>query len=253
MEEININPLSCPYCSAIITKKDIFCGNCGQEIVQHEVEASGNVFSLLQPTILYYFITLVLLAVYKFTEVFPDGLEGLLIVSALDVAIVLIFWLNNFSEVRPLFRWRGLSLKIMALTTIGATLGSIAVSYIAHIINLSINDDVFYSTSFFLYTPYPLLFATLLIAVQPAIFEEVAFRGFIFNNIKEISGGMSPVYISAFIFGIMHLAIISLIWLVPIGLAFGYLRSRFNTLWYGIVGHFVYNFFITLYEFLGWF
>lgn len=253
MEEISITNLSCPHCSAIINEKDVFCGTCGKEIVQQEKEVSGNVFLLLQPTILYYFITLALLAIYKFTEVFPSGLEGLLVVSALDVAIVLIFWLNNFSEIRPLFRIRGLSLKIMALTIIGAILGSIAVSYIAHIINLSINDDVFYSTSFFLDNPYPLLVATLLIAVQPAIFEEVAFRGFIFNNVKEISGGMSPVYISAFIFGIMHLAIISLIWLVPIGLAFGYLRNRYNTLWYGVVGHFVYNFFITLNEFWGWF
>ncbi|TXH26639.1 MAG: CPBP family intramembrane metalloprotease [Cyclobacteriaceae bacterium] len=51
----------------------------------------------------------------------------------------------------------------------------------------------------------------------------------------------------------MHLAFISLIWLIPIGLAFGFLRSRYNTIWYGIVGHFVYNFCITVYEFWNWF
>ena len=51
----------------------------------------------------------------------------------------------------------------------------------------------------------------------------------------------------------MHLQIISLLWLIPIGLVFGLLRNKYNTLWYGVIGHFVYNFSITVYEFLGWF
>jgi len=45
----------------------------------------------------------------------------------------------------------------------------------------------------------------------------------------------------------------SLLWLVPIGLAFGYLRDKHNTLWYGMIGHFAYNFSITFFEFKGWF
>jgi membrane protease YdiL (CAAX protease family) len=95
--------------------------------------------------------------------------------------------------------------------------------------------------------------ATLFIAVQPAIFEEITFRGFLFNNLKQVSGGPSAVYITGFVFGMMHLALISLLWLVPIGLAFGYLRNKYNTLWYGVIGHFTYNFIIVMNDFERWF
>lgn len=252
-EEINKSAMPCPHCSSAIDRADVFCGYCGKEILSSENTNSAEVFSRLAPTLLYYFITLILLAIYKFTEVFPQGLDGLLIVSGLDIIFVFVFWLNNFAEVGSLFRLRGLSLRVMMLTVAGAIIGSAVVSVIADFINHSIQDDVFYNTFYFAETSNPLLFATFLIAVQPAIFEEIAFRGFLFNNLKEIAGDNSAVYISAFIFGIMHLAFISLIWLIPIGLAFGFLRSRYNTIWYGIVGHFVYNFSITLYEFWNWF
>ena len=51
----------------------------------------------------------------------------------------------------------------------------------------------------------------------------------------------------------IHLSIISLLWLVPLGLVLGFLRGKYNTLWYGMVAHFTYNFAITIFEFLGWF
>ncbi|TXH24623.1 MAG: hypothetical protein E6Q96_10105, partial [Cyclobacteriaceae bacterium] len=194
-EEINTTVIPCPHCAEAIDRADVFCGSCGKEIISSEDTNSEEVFSRLAPTLLYYFITLILLTIYKFTEVFPQGFDGLLIVSALDIIIVFVFWLNNHVEVGLLFRLRGLRLRVMMLTVAGAIIGSAVVSVIADFINHSIQDDVFYSTSYFAETSYPLLFATLLIAVQPAIFEEVAFRGFLFNNLKEIAGTNSAVYI----------------------------------------------------------
>jgi membrane protease YdiL (CAAX protease family) len=194
-----------------------------------------------------------LLAVYKFSNFFPSRLEGNLIVTALDVGIVLCFWVLNYQALMPLFSISKIQPRIMVLTIFGAITGSVVVSVIADFINLSINDDVFYDTYLFKETSYPFLFATLLIAVQPAIFEEVAFRGFLFDNLRKVAGGSSAVYITGFVFGIMHLQIISLLWLISIGLAFGFLRNKYDTLWYGVVGHFTYNFFITIYEFNGWF
>lgn len=235
-----------------IQQDDLFCGHCGKakDLVEEEYR---DVFEVLQPTLLYYFLTLALLATYKFTPFFPEGLEGMLIVTVLDVIIVIAFWIHHNQEIKPLFSLSQIKVSILLLTIVGAVVGSILVSFIANFINLSINDDVFYNTYLFEDTSYPFLFATLLIAVQPAIFEEVAFRGFLFNNLKRVSSGMSTVYITGFVFGIMHLQIISLLWLVPIGLVFGLLRNKYNTLWYGVVGHFTYNLSITVFEFLGWF
>jgi uncharacterized protein len=254
MNPLDEGLLYCPSCGSVAKATDTFCGQCGKEIfLKDKYIVKEDVFKTLLPTLLYYFTTLILLAAYKLTSIFPEGVEGILWITVLDILIVIIFWANSFDETKRLFSFANLRLKVITLTVIGAIVGSMVVSLAANFINLSINDDVFYDTYLFEGTAYPFLFATLMIAVQPAIFEEVAFRGFLFDNLKKIAGGNSAIYISGFVFGIMHLQIISLIWLVPIGLAFGFLRNKYNTLWYGIIGHFTYNFFITLYEFQGWF
>jgi len=252
--ETTLNP-ACPNCQAAISTTDSFCGQCGKEIVLKESqEKKGeDVFIVMQPTLLYYFITLLLLATYKFTDFFPDGLEGLVAVTILDVLIVIAFWVHNYKEIKPLFSLSKINFTVLVLTLLGASCLSVIVSVIANFINVTISDDVFYDTYLFQDTSSPLLFATLFIAVQPALFEEVAFRGFLFNNLKRIAGGTSAVYITGFLFGILHLQIISLMWLVPLGLAFAYLRNKYNTIWYGVVAHFTYNLCITLFEFEGWF
>jgi membrane protease YdiL (CAAX protease family) len=254
MNEPSLNALQrCPHCQGTVSATDSFCGHCGKELKVTVAETLEDVFSTLQPTLLYYFITLILLATYKFTNTFPPGLEGMIFVTLVDVFIVIAFWANYYENLKPLFSFSGLSFKLIVLTILGAITGSVVVSIVAKFINLSIHDDVFYDTYLFEDTSSPFLFATLLIAVQPAIFEEVTFRGFLFDNLKRVSNSKSAVYISGFVFGIMHLQIISLLWLVPIGLTFGYLRDKYNTLWYGVIGHFVYNFSITFFEFKGWF
>lgn len=244
---------ACPKCQGIIQNTDAFCGHCGNPLAAIDPDRREDVFDVLTPTLAYYFITLLLLGIYKLTSVFPEGFEGIVVVTVIDVAIVIAFWGNYFQTLRPLFSLRGLSLKVMALTIVGAVVGSVVVSVVAKWINLSIQDDVFYSTYMFQDTAYPFLFSTLFIAVQPAIFEEVAFRGFLFDNLLKVTPGKSTVYVTGFVFAIIHLNIISLLWLVPLGLVLGFLRGKYNTLWYGMVAHFTYNFSITIFEFLGWF
>lgn len=251
--ESSESPVVCKNCQHVVNSDDRFCGQCGKELHTVSKENLEDVFDTLKPSLLYYFITLLLLASYKLTSVFPVGLEGMVGVTIVDVLIVIVFWIHDYRNLRPLFSFANVSLKILTLTVIGAVVGSVVVSIVADIINLSFHDDVFYDTYLFADTTYPFVFATLMIAAQPALFEEVAFRGFLFNNLKRVSGGVNAVYVTGFIFGIMHLQVVSLIWLVPIGLAFGMLRNKYNTLWYGIIGHFTYNFFITLFEFKGWF
>ena len=58
-------------------------------------------FDVLTPTLAYYFITLLLLGIYKLTSVFPEGFEGIVVVTVIDVAIVIAFWGNYFQTLRP--------------------------------------------------------------------------------------------------------------------------------------------------------
>jgi uncharacterized protein len=243
----------CVKCGLAVMPTDKFCGHCGNETSQETKVLTEDVFSVLSPALLYYFITLILLATYKLTPLFPDGFEGMLIISLIDVAMVFSFWMYAFDEIKPMFSLKGFSFTVASLTVAGALMGSLIVSWIATVIEVSISDDVFYNTYLFEDTGSPFLLAILFICVQPAIFEEVAFRGFLFTNLQKITSPAGAVYITSFLFGIIHLAAVSLIWLVPIGLAFAFLRVKYNMIWYGVIGHFTYNFGITVLEFAGWF
>jgi membrane protease YdiL (CAAX protease family) len=193
----------------------------------------------------------VLIAAYGLTDIFPEGFEGLAVISAIDVVLVIIFWAFYFREIKPLFSISRINIGVMGLTMVGAVIAGILVTGLADVIQFSIQDDVFYSTYLFEDTSNAFLWAVLFICVQPAIFEEVAFRGFLYSNLEKVTTAQGAIYITAFIFGIIHLAVISMIWLVPGGLIFAYMRMKYKTLWYGIVGHFTYNFTITIIDFWG--
>lgn len=242
----------CITCGLAVSTEDKFCGHCGSDTSSDSI-VKEDVFSILTPALLYYFITLILLATYKLTPLFPEGFNGLLIISVIDVAIVIFFWIYSHHEMKSIFTFRGFSFIVAGFTVLGALLGSLFISWLATVIEVSISDDVFYNTYLFEDTGSPLLFSILFICVQPAIFEEVAFRGFLFANIQKITSAAGAVYVTSFLFGIIHLAAVSLIWLVPIGLAFAFLRLKYNIIWYGVIGHFTYNLGITLLEFAGWF
>jgi membrane protease YdiL (CAAX protease family) len=189
-----------------------------------------------------------LLAAYKFTDIFSPGFESFLGISVVDTLIVIVFWVMARKEVAPLFRLQGIRASIMLLTVAGAILGCLVVSVAADFINVSLFESTFSESWLFEETSAPMLYAIVLTCIQPAIFEEVAFRGFLFNNIQQVTTTKGAVYITAFVFGIIHLAVISMIWLVPLGLVFGMLRARYNTIWYGIIGHFAYNLGFVLLE-----
>jgi uncharacterized protein len=239
---------SCQYCNEKISATDVFCGQCGKA-VSETVTHKEDVFSALQPALIYYFITFLLLATYKLTSIFPEGFDGLVIVSVIDVLIVLAFWYHNFDDLGGLWSFRRVKAGLLGTTILMAVVAAFVVSLIATFLNSAIYDEVFYETAIYGESQFPFLIAIVLVAIQPAIFEEVAFRGFLFNYLKRVTTPASAVYITAFLFGFIHMQFISLLWLIPMGLIFAYSRNRYNTLWYGVVGHFAYNFTITAMEF----
>jgi membrane protease YdiL (CAAX protease family) len=70
----------------------------------------------------------------------------------------------------------------------------------------------------------------------------------VFNELSKITGIKSTIIISAILFTMLHLSLLSIFWIFPIGLIFGYFRAKYNTLWYGIIGHLIYNSCIVLIE-----
>ena len=94
----------------------------------------------------------------------------------------------------------------------------------------------------------PALIMIYSIALNPAIFEELAFRGVLYNYFQFLFDEKLVVIVTGFMFAIVHLSLISLFWLVPFGILVGAMRKRFGTIWYGIIFHFTFNLIAVLFD-----
>lgn len=81
----------------------------------------------------------------------------------------------------------------------------------------------------------------LLICVQPAVFEELGFRGVILPSLQPMLAAREAVIVSALLFMTLHLAFASFPHLFLIGLVLGYLRARTGSLLPGMLMHFTHN------------
>ncbi len=85
----------------------------------------------------------------------------------------------------------------------------------------------------------PLWLIILTVAIVPAIFEELCFRGFLFGALRTRLSGPLTIVASALLFGVFH-EILSSGRLLPstfLGLVLGWVRWRTRSVWPGILLH----------------
>jgi membrane protease YdiL (CAAX protease family) len=90
--------------------------------------------------------------------------------------------------------------------------------------------------------------ATLYIAVQPAIFEELAFRGIIYDSLRRVTGSTEAIFASAAMFAILHLSVPSFMHLFFMGIVLAWMRERSGSLYPGMIVHFTHNFLCLVQE-----
>ncbi len=83
-------------------------------------------------------------------------------------------------------------------------------------------------------------------ALTPAVCEEVVFRGLIQRNFSRAMSPLRTVIWTGAIFGIYHLNPIQTLPLIAIGIYISYLRQTSGALWLCMVAHFAFNFFSVL-------
>ena len=90
------------------------------------------------------------------------------------------------------------------------------------------------------------LIAVLVVAVIPAVSEELWFRGVLQNKIKAMVSPHAAIWITGFIFSAVHFQFYGFFprWLL--GVLFGYLYWWSGNLWTTIVAHFINNFLTLL-------
>jgi membrane protease YdiL (CAAX protease family) len=78
-------------------------------------------------------------------------------------------------------------------------------------------------------------------ALFPAVIEELAFRGVILPNLARLMTGGEAIFVSAALFAVLHLNPASVPFLLPMGVALGYLRRRSGSVWPCILMHLTHN------------
>lgn len=179
-------------------------------------------------------------AVFKMDLVSKD-------VSNLIVAIIsAILSVIAYSYLFKLYEKR----KITELSTIGIA-KTLSLGFILGAVLQSLTILVIYlKGGYSIVSVNPILYVIppFAMAFSSAIFEEILFRGIIFRIIEEKLGSYISLFISAIIFGLLHMANPNSSFIAGIGLAIqaglllavAYIYSR--NLWFPIAIHFAWNF-----------
>jgi membrane protease YdiL (CAAX protease family) len=88
---------------------------------------------------------------------------------------------------------------------------------------------------------YGMATVVLMICAQPAIFEELAFRGIVFGALQPTLSANEAVFVSAGMFMILHLSPAAFPHTFAMGVIAGFIRLRSGSLLPGVLMHFVHN------------
>jgi membrane protease YdiL (CAAX protease family) len=168
-------------------------------------------------------------------------------IGILDALIVIGWCAASPREILPLLgnpaapRWYAVALGAVPVTFLLATL---TVGFLVKFCGL---PQVEYVRPVF-EAGYGWPTIVLLTCVQPAIFEELAFRGVILGGMRQVLDDREAIVVAAMLFMIIHLSLLSFPHLVLIGLVLGYVRVKSGSLYPGMLAHFGHNLAVVLTE-----
>ncbi len=84
----------------------------------------------------------------------------------------------------------------------------------------------------------------LTVGVLVPIAEELLFRGYIFNKLKELCKPQTVIIITALIFGIYHMNPVQFVYAFVMGLILGYVLQRFQSIFAAVLVHMSANIFV---------
>lgn len=229
----------CPRCEAEVIVNARFCQSCGYRFpdpvfLEEKMHSSKGVI----PVVILYFILLIICAVLKFTHV-EVSYRVLNTVDFFLCGTILVFALWDRKALAPVIINRNIKWYLLPVIAIAAIAGNLGIGYLVDLLN-QLNDDIFY-TYMYEDTAHPLLWSVLGIAVQPAIFEELAFRGVMYNHLEKIMDPAAVLIVTGMLFAVLHLSPVSIIWLLPFGFLAARMRKKSGHIWYGILFHFFFN------------
>ncbi len=197
-----------------------------------------NQLSIYRTNILYLVLAMSLIFIGSLVQGI-DLFTGILITQILLLILPNIFFIKkNGLSIKKTWRLNRLSLKNIILVFIITLLTyPVAVYFQAIFVSLlSSFKDVNPNTLPIEVSQAPFLWSVFFIAIVPGICEEIMFRGTILRAYEKL-GIKKAIIISAVLFGVFHFTLLNLIGPVILGIVFGIMVYRTNSIYSSMLGH----------------
>ena len=158
-----------------------------------------------------------------------------------------------------IFAWRRISWKYLgfgkfSLQTMALGCGTLVIGYVFILLHNSILSALKIDTQgdqiskIFSKLDSPIWLFLASVVIAPLV-EEIFFRGFLFQGFRQKYGWVAAIFLSSFFFAAAHLDPVAFIPTFILGCVLAYTFHRSNSLWPGIIFHFLINAFglISLY------
>jgi uncharacterized protein len=234
----------CPSCRRQLRPASRFCTYCGYSqsnvtpaaarppdeerlrVQRGRLKRVGNLF-------------LWLLASFLILGMIDRGLRSPrteVIVAAIDALVVAAFAVAGYRDLLPLLKFPRFNTR-SALQMLGTVIAFVVLISVYFNILVAAGSPVARCTDRFLAAGWPIWSIYFVISVAPAIVEEVTFRGIIQGSLEQVFSRRDAWLIQGALFGLLHLSPLVFPSHVLMGLCFGFLRERSNSLYPGMLVH----------------
>lgn len=171
------------------------------------------------------------------------GIAGMGIAEALLVAAPLVLVVLRRESIAQRFNLKLPSIGSFfssAVFMIGATMWGNAATYIyLSVFGMPEQNDMVFLENFF--SNVDPAVALIIVALIPAVCEELLFRGYIFNSFVGKRGKVAAVILSSVLFSLLHFDAFKTVPLLIMALAFGYITAKTDSVLIPMIFHFINN------------
>ena len=237
----------CGNCNPPVHENSRFCNHCGHPIVSISEGSTEEKWIAIKQTGLFFALHAVACCVFSFVDYFK-GFSWSIVFDVILALVAVIFFAINWANLKGVLLWNNFSVSRLLGYCGIAVAGSLVVSFLVGWMNRSLFSTDFSYYEFYASHRHSIALAIFFVAVMPALFEELGYRGFLLGKLMLVTDKKQAIFISSFVFAIMHRSVLSLFWLIPFALLLGHVRTKENTLWYGVCMHFCFNFTAVMLE-----